>query len=244
MKEEHFFYVPDAAVVRELPESEAQHAMRVLRLGEGDHIFLMDGEGCFYRATVALASKRHCFYSIDKVMSQSKGWNGHVHLAIAPTKMMERMEWMVEKAVEIGVDEITFLNCQFSERQTMRVDRMEKIVVAAMKQSRKPFKPIVHGMTDFAHFIETVNGNVNSVADSFIAHCYDDRPCTYLFDELRSIEANADVTVLVGPEGDFSASEVDFAIAHGFKPVTLGTSRLRTETAGLMAVAMMQLAKT
>ncbi len=246
MKEEHFFYVPGAASDSELPEQEAQHAIRVLRIGEGAQIFLMDGEGCFYRAVVSMAYKKRCFYSIEEAMPQKKGWCGNIHLAIAPTKMMDRMEWMVEKVTEIGVDDITFLNCKFSERQSIRIDRIEKIVVSAMKQSRKPFKPTVTAIVNFAHFIEE-NGNRGNISDGkykFIAHCYDDRLRTYLFDELRNIPSDSDVTVLVGPEGDFSADEVDFAVANGFKPVTLGASRLRTETAGMMSVAMAQLAKT
>ena len=136
MKEARYFYVPSAEAANELPEQEAQHAIKVLRLTEGSDIFLMDGEGCFYEAEVTMASKKRCFYAIRKKLPQQKTWRGSIHLAIAPTKMMERMEWMVEKSVEIGVDEITFLDCQFSERHTLRTDRVEKIMVAAMKQSR------------------------------------------------------------------------------------------------------------
>lgn len=246
MKEERFFYAPDAASTDELPEQEALHATRVLRLAESDEIFLMNGKGRFYRAVITLATKKRCLYRIVDVMPQQKSWAGHVHLAIAPTKMMERMEWMVEKAVEIGVDEISFIDCQFSERQSMRIDRIEKIAIAAMKQSRKPFKPIINGLSIFSHFIEE-----NSIVpDSgvmktrrFIAHCYNELPRHYLFDGLWNMPLDSNVTILVGPEGDFSINEVRLAIEQGYEPVTLGSSRLRTETAGLMAVTMAQLAK-
>lgn len=246
MKEERFFYAPDASSTDELPEQEALHATRVLRLAEGDKIFLMDGKGSFYCAAITLATKKRCLYRIVDVMPQQKSWTGHVHLAIAPTKMMERMEWMVEKAVEIGVDEISFIDCHFSERQSIRIDRIEKIAIAAMKQSRKPFKPIINGLSIFPHFIaknSVVPDNEIMRTRHFIAHCYNEFPRHYLFNELKNMPLDGNVTMLVGPEGDFSIDEVRLAIDQGYEPVTLGSSRLRTETAGLMAVAMAQLAK-
>ena len=240
MKEERFFYAPNASVTKELPEEESQHATRVLRLISGDEIFLMDGKGAFYRAEITLATKKHCLYDIKETMPQEKSWHGRIHLAIAPTKMLERIEWMVEKATEIGFDEITFLNCKFSERKTIRTDRIERIVVSAMKQSRKPYKPVVNEMTEFQNFIDNFDSNNRY---GFIAHCYDEIPRKYLLPEIQKLPSHADVTVLVGPEGDFSMDEVKLAIEHGFKPITLGPSRLRTETAGLMAVTMSQLVK-
>lgn len=238
MKEERFFYVPDAGNAEELPEQEAQHAVKVLRLSEGDPIWLIDGKGCFYQAEVGMANKKRCFYRILKALPQEKTWRGSIHLAIAPTKMMERVEWMVEKATEVGFDGITFVDCKFSERHVVKTERIDKIVVSAVKQSRKSFMPHVVGMTPFADF-------VSSCADDFkfIAHCYDDRPRVDLLDSLQKLPAKASVCVLVGPEGDFSTDEVQQALAHGFQPVTLGNSRLRTETAGLMAVTMAQLVK-
>lgn len=243
MKEERYFYVPDAAEKQELPEEEAQHATRVLRLAEGDDVFLMDGKGSFFRATITVASKKHCLYNIDEAMPQQKSWQGRIHLAIAPTKMMERIEWMVEKATEVGFDEITFLDCKFSERKTIRTDRIERIVVSAMKQSRKPFKPIVNPMTPFSTFIKEHDCRGAGNRHAYIAHCYDEIPKKYLFTELQNIQADDEVIVLVGPEGDFSIDEVRFAMEYGFEPVTLGPSRLRTETAGLMGVTMAQLVK-
>lgn len=238
MKEVRFFYVPDAAQVNELPADEAMHAMRVLRLKGGDELFLMDGVGNFYRAQVTIAATHHCYYEILEVLPQERQWKGHFHLAIAPTKMMDRIEWMVEKATEVGVDEISFLNCAFSERRVVKNPRIEKIIVSAMKQSHKAWKPVLNEMSTFAHFIEQPRNGVK-----YIAHCYDEIPRVNLFDELRKTPDETEMTVLVGPEGDFSIDEVRQAVDYGYQSVSLGTSRLRTETAGLSAVMMMQLSK-
>ena len=238
MKEVRFFYVPDAAQVNELPADEAMHAMRVLRLKGGDELFLMDGVGNFYRAQVTIAATHHCYYEILEVLPQERQWKGHFHLAIAPTKMMDRIEWMVEKATEVGVDEISFLNCAFSERRVVKNPRVEKIIVSAMKQSHKAWKPVLNEMSTFAHFIEQPRSGVK-----YIAHCYDEIPRVNLFDELRKTPDEMEMTVLIGPEGDFSIDEVRQAVDHGYQSVSLGTSRLRTETAGLAAVMMMQLSK-
>ena len=237
MKEVRFFYVPDAANSTELPEEETTHALRVLRLKAGDEMMLMDGKGNYYRAEVTLAHTHHCCYAIKDVLPQERQWKGSVHLAIAPTKMMDRIEWMVEKAVEIGVDELSFLDCQFSERRIVKLPRIEKIVISAVKQSRKAWMPQVNEIKSFDDFINTISSE-----HKYIAHCYDEIPRTYLFDELRLSSDTCDAVVMIGPEGDFSIDEVRRAMDKGFKSVHLGTSRLRTETAGLSAVMMMQLA--
>lgn len=237
MKEVRYFYVPDAANETELPQDEAVHALRVLRLKEGDEMFLMDGEGSFYKAAVTQTNSKHCCYQVLEALPQQRPWAGHVHLAIAPTKSIDRMEWMAEKATEVGFDELTFLDCQFSERRQLREDRIEKIVVSAMKQSRKAWKPKVNAMVPFGKFIEA-----HGEGRRFIAHCYEEFPKKYLFEELQACPAE-DVLVLVGPEGDFSVDEVQLAMQHGYESVSLGESRLRTETAGLVAVMMAQLSK-
>jgi 16S rRNA (uracil1498-N3)-methyltransferase len=238
MKEIRFFFVPDAESQSELPSDEAMHAMRVLRLKGGDEIMLMDGEGCFFKAEVTIASTHHCYYQILEKMPQERQWKGKVHLAVAPTKMVDRVEWMLEKAVEIGVDEVTFLNCQFSERRLLKIQRLDKIVISAVKQSHKAWKPVIREMVPLAQFIESPREGAK-----FIAHCYEEIPRTYLYDELRQLDADEDATVMIGPEGDFSIDEVEAAIQQGYKSVHLGKSRLRTETAGLSAVMMMQLSK-
>lgn len=239
MKEVRFFYAPDAATASELPSEEAMHALRVLRLKIGDEMMLMDGMGNYYRAEVTLAHTKHCFYEVKEVMPQERQWQGRVHLAIAPTKLMDRMEWMLEKTVEIGVDEISFLNCQFSERRLVKIPRADKIVISAVKQSHKAWKTQLNEMTTFKDFIAQPRQG-----RKYIAHCYDEIPRTYLYDELRNTPASEDATVLIGPEGDFSIDEVKEALAQGYVSVHLGKSRLRTETAGLSAVMMMQLSKT
>lgn len=239
MKEVRFFYVPDAATLQELPSEEATHALRVLRLKVGDEMMLMDGKGTFYHAEVTLASSNHCMYTIKETLPQERQWMGNVHLAIAPTKMMDRMEWMIEKSVEVGVDEISFLDCQFSERRTIKLPRAEKIVIAATKQSRKAWITRLNEMVTFNEFI-----SMPHQCRKYIAHCYEEVPRSYLFDELNKPSDTQDTLVLVGPEGDFSIEEVRRAVANGFQSVHLGKSRLRTETAGLSAVMMMQLAQS
>lgn len=239
MKEVRFFYAPDAATSTELPQEEAMHALRVLRLKSGDEMMLMDGKGSFYRAEVTLAHTHHCFYEIKESLPQQPQWKGRVHLAIAPTKLMDRIEWMTEKAVEIGIDELSFLNSQFSERRVVKVPRVDKIVVSAVKQSRKAWKPAVNEIVSFADFIAQPREG-----RKYIAHCYDEIPRTYLYEELQKPSDSDDALVLIGPEGDFSIDEVRKAVANGYQSVHLGESRLRTETAGLAAVMMMQLTKT
>lgn len=247
MKEVRYFYVPDAASKSELPQEEAQHAAKVLRLEAGDEVFLMDGVGNYYRAELTLVSQKHCLYDIKETMPQEKAWNGNIHLAIAPTKNIDRIEWMAEKCTEIGWDELSFLNCKFSERKQIRVDRIEKIVVSAVKQSRKPIMTKVNELTDFKTFITQPREG-----RKFICHCYDEIERKDLFAELSAahsaLPTEGDTLsaggglILVGPEGDFSIDEVRLALDNGFESVTLGDFRLRTETAGLVAVTMLQLA--
>ena len=238
MKESRYFYVPGAAQQNELPPDEATHATRVLRLKEGDEIFLMDGVGSFFKAQITVAATHHCYYEILERQPQQPQWEGHFHLAIAPTKMIERMEWLVEKATEVGVDEISFLDCAFSERRIVKLPRLDKIAVSAVKQSHKAWKPALNDMETFKAFMEEPRSG-----RKYIAHCYEEVPRVNLFDELRKSSEEEDVTVLIGPEGDFSIDEVKMAVANGYQSVDLGKSRLRTETAGLAAVMMMQLAQ-
>lgn len=238
MKEARYFYVPQADAQRELPADEALHALRVLRLRVGDEIFLMDGQGCFYRATIALATGKHCQYDICERLPQQKPWRGHIHLAIAPTKMTDRMEWLAEKATELGIDEISFLHCDNSERKVIRTDRIERIIVAAMKQSRKAWLPKVNPMVPLRDFLRRpIEGG------RFIAHCHEEIERRDFYRLVASQPPTSEsITILIGPEGDFSLSEVRQALSEGYLSVSLGESRLRTETAGLSAVMLSQLA--
>lgn len=237
MKEARYFYVPNATEHNELPTDEAIHAIRVLRLKIGDDIFLIDGKGTFYEAVVTLANSKHCLYKITQTLVQNKTWKGHIHLAIAPTKDISRIEWLVEKATEIGFDEISFLNCQFSERKNLRIDRIGRIVISAMKQSRKAWKPIVNNMLSFEDFMQK-----EVTGQKFICHCYNEIEKTDFFSNINNSGLFEDITVLIGPEGDFSINEVHQALQQQYKSTTLGNSRLRTETAGLAAVLMANLA--
>lgn len=237
MKEARYFYVPNATEDNELPTDEAIHAIRVLRLKIGDDIFLIDGKGTFYEAVVTLANSKHCLYKITQTLVQNNTWKGHIHLAIAPTKDISRIEWLVEKATEIGFDEISFLSCQFSERKNLRIDRIERIVISAMKQSRKAWKPIVNNMLSFEDFMQK-----EVTGQKFICHCYNEIEKTDFFSNINNSGLFEDITVLIGPEGDFSINEVHQALQQQYKSTTLGNSRLRTETAGLAAVLMANLA--
>ena len=222
----HVFYTPDIASNLELPEEEAGHCLRVLRLSIGDEIMLTDGKGCFYKAVISAASGKRCQVKVTETIPQEKGWNGWLHIAMAPTKNMDRTEWFTEKATEIGFDELSFLNCRYSERKVIKKERIEKILVSAVKQSLKATMPVLNEMTDFNKFVSR-----DFKGQKFIAHCYEgEKPL--LKDILRSGE---DALVMIGPEGDFSEEEVAKAIAAGVQPVSLGKSRLRTETAALVA---------
>lgn|SRR5574344_432384 len=236
MKETRYFYCPDALTCNELPPEEATHAVRVLRLKAGDEIFLINGKGCFFKVCVSLVTNRRCVYDITEKMPQEKTWNGSIHLAIAPTKNIDRIEWMSEKITEIGFDHISFLDCKFSERKQIRIDRIEKIIISSVKQSRKAFMPKVDGIMPFKAFIDKYKDS-----RGFIAHCYNEIPRVDLLSEMKLLPPKSDIIIMIGPEGDFSIDEVQYAIDRGFKSISLGKSRLRTETAGLMSVAISQI---
>ncbi|MDY4653634.1 MAG: 16S rRNA (uracil(1498)-N(3))-methyltransferase [Prevotella sp.] len=238
MKEMRFFYVPNVQDNGELPEEEAMHALRVLRLKSGDEIMLTDGTGNFYKAEITVAATRKCVFKLLETIPQTPIWRGHLHLVVSPTKMMERMEWLVEKATEIGFDRISFINCDNSERRVIKVKRLEKIAVSAMKQSRKAWKPIIDEIVSFDELVAESTEGLR-----YIAHCYEEIKKVDLFNQLSISDKDEDVTVFIGPEGDFSLSEVKKAIDAGFVSVSLGESRLRTETAALYSVMMANLCK-
>ena len=225
----YLFYTPDIETSCFLSEEESAHCVRVLRYDRGDEILLTDGRGTTYHARITNPHPRHCEFEILSQEKQEKTHNIYLHVAIAPTKNIERLEWMMEKCTEIGVDEITPLLCRFSERKNLRVDRLEKIILSAAKQSLTPYLPKLNELTDFATLMQQYGGNED--IDKYIAHCYKDEKR-----ELKdAIRKGRDVLILIGPEGDFSEQEVEMAIANGFVPVGLGRSRLRTETASVVA---------
>ena len=217
----------------ELPQDEAGHCLRVLRMKEGDRLLITDGKGSFYNAVISVAQGKRCIVHIESEERQEPLWKGHLHIAMAPTKLMERNEWFVEKAVEIGVDEITFLKTDHSERDVIKMERIEKIAVSAMKQSQKATLPVLNGMTPLRQFLARP-----FTGDRFIAHC---EPGSKVLLQ-DAVVAGHDALVLIGPEGDFSPAEIEAALKADFRPISLGPSRLRTETAALVAVHIMNLA--
>ncbi|TGE28406.1 16S rRNA (uracil(1498)-N(3))-methyltransferase [Hymenobacter metallicola] len=223
----HTFYAPDlTGSTYTLPEDESKHAVRVLRLGVNDPVGLVDGRGGVYQAVVADANPKRCqlrLTATEQVIPRSY----FTHVAVAPTKNLDRMEWLVEKAVEIGVERITFLRCARSERRELKLERLEKIAVSALKQSGQAWLPRLDELTDYAAFIPTV-----APATTFIAHLEEGERTALA----RVAALGAGCCVLIGPEGDFTPAEIELARQRGIRPVTLGASRLRTETAALAAV--------
>lgn len=221
------FFSPDIQTNPLLPEKESQHCVKVLRMREGDTLTVTDGKGFFYDCVLEQAHPKQCLVRILHSTEKPKGWNYELRIAFAPTKQMERNEWFVEKATEIGVDVISPLLCQFSERKDIKKERLEKIAIAAMKQSQHAYLPKIEELTGLDGFLtQTINSK------KYIAHCYNlpKKPLAQLY------KKGEDALILIGPEGDFSREEVEKAIAAGFEPVTLGESRLRTETACLAAL--------
>lgn len=194
-----YFILPIYRKTTNFPEEEAQHCTRVLRLGIGDEITLTDGKGHFYKAEITVATNKRCLVAIKETIFQEPLWPCHLHIAMAPTKNMDRNEWLAEKATEIGFDELTFLNCRFSERKVIKTERIEKILISAIKQSLKARLPKLNEMTDFDKFIAQ-----EFQGQKFIAHCYEgEKP------QLKNVlKAGEDALVLIGPEGDFSEEEV------------------------------------
>ena len=221
------FYAPDILSCPELPEEESGHAVRVLRHVEGDEIDVVDGQGTWYHCRITSAHPKHC--GIEIISSEpDRHWPYRVEVAIGPTKNLDRMEWWLEKATEMGLDRFVPLRCRFSERKELKTERLRKIAVSAMKQSLKATLPQIDEMTDIRSFLnEPYDGQ------KFIAHCMDDQPRQLLS---RLIRAGSNVRILIGPEGDFSAEEVKLALEQGYSPISLGDLRLRTETAALVAL--------
>jgi 16S rRNA (uracil1498-N3)-methyltransferase len=225
----HLFYTPDIfGQTYTLNEDESKHCARVLRLAVGATIYLIDGKGGFYTAQITESHDKRCTVAITNVQHEYGKRKYRLHLAVAPTKNMERYEWFLEKAVEIGVDEITPLLCEHSERKEVKHERAEKIITSAVKQSIKAYHPLLHQITPFKELVKR-----QFDGQKFIAHCFES-PQKQPLKTLLS-KPSAAVLVLVGPEGDFSPEEVNFAKQHGFTEVSLGASRLRTETAGVVA---------
>ncbi len=205
---------------------ESKHIAKVLRKKEGDILHITNGKGILFTANITFANPSQCIAVIDSLVRQ-KDKAYKLHLAVAPTKMNDRYEWFLEKATEIGIDEITPVICDHSERKVVKNERFERIIQSAMKQSLQLYLPKLNPVISFSDFITQKNHN-----QLFIAHCEETNK-----QSLKNVlQPKFDTTILIGPEGDFSTKEIELAVASGYIPVTLGETRLRTETAAMVAV--------
>jgi 16S rRNA (uracil1498-N3)-methyltransferase len=211
-----------------LEAEEARHCTQVLRMREGEELALVDGKGGFYQGVLSAIGKRECRVTITSDEQDFGKRPFRVHIAVAPTKNMSRWEWMLEKATEIGVDQVTPLLSKRSERAHVRHDRLEKIAVSAMKQCMQAYLPLISEPMDFEELVTRA-----AYPQQFIPHCLPGEK-THLS---QNCEPGKDVLILIGPEGDFTPEEIELALSHDFQPVSLGPTRLRTETAGLVALA-------
>jgi 16S rRNA (uracil1498-N3)-methyltransferase len=223
----HLFYCPDiTGTAYTLSEEESKHCIRVLRLKQGGTIHITDGRGNTHECRITGDHPKRCAVDIVSTISTPARSSGHLHIAIAPTKNTERFEWFLEKATEIGIDEITPLFCQHSERTVLKLPRLEKVMASAMKQSLKSWLPQLREPREFADLI-----TAGFSGQKFIAYCETGKE-----QHLKALlKPGTDTIILIGPEGDFAPSEIETAVSNGFIPVSLGSSRLRTETAGVVA---------
>jgi 16S rRNA (uracil1498-N3)-methyltransferase len=224
----NLFYAPELSLelTFTLNPDESHHAVRVLRLAAGDPIILVNGRGGWYEATITHPGPKACIVEITKVSSGIGKPPYDLHIALAPTKQIDRYEWFLEKATEIGITDITPLICEHSERKEVKTDRQLRIVIAAMKQSLTAFHPVINEPVSFKNFIKKPISGIKA-----IAHCQ-------MGNKLwlnQLINKSLPITILIGPEGDFSNQEIGIAVENGFQPITLGKTRLRTETAGVVA---------
>ncbi len=227
------FYTPELNPAHPsfiLSEEESKHAIRVLRLTVGDQVHLIDGRGGLYLAELADAHPKRTVLHILSVQENFQKFPYHLHMVVAPTKNIDRIEWFLEKATEIGIQEITPIICEHSERKEVKIDRLNKVIVAAMKQSYKAYMPQLNPAVSFAQFIK--EQAADSTAIKAMAHCVD-ADKKYIS---QISQAHGRYMILIGPEGDFSEKEIEMALAAGFQPISLGEARLRTETAALAAV--------
>ena len=228
------FFVPDIQEgLFELPSEEARHAVQVLRKRVGEVLNIVDGKGGWYQAEIVETTKRSCTVQAHRIRQEERRANFKLTMAVSPTKSNDRFEWFLEKATEIGVDRIIPLQCKRTERPKIRLDRYEKVLVSAMKQSLQAWKPELSPLTP----IKEVISGLSEQSAAYIGWC-DDSINSPLVDNFRP---NVDVLILIGPEGDFTAEEVSAARAAGCLPVTLGPNRLRTETAAVVATQMVAL---
>ncbi len=225
IEETTYFYAPDILVDGLLPAEESAHAIRVLRKGQGDTLLVTDGQGTLYRTTILSADPTATYLSIDHIVKQDKGTRPLLRIGIAPTKNIDRIEWLVEKLTEVGISAIDIICTERTIRRKVNLDRIDKIITSAMKQSQKLIRPQLLWHDSLSRFLSLPMPN-----QKFIAHCDED---TERIDIKALFRPGIGSAFLIGPEGDFSPSEVEKSRSAGFVPVSLGSERLRTETAGL-----------
>jgi 16S rRNA (uracil1498-N3)-methyltransferase len=224
----HVFYTPDIESNEyDLNEDESRHCVKVLRLGTGARVHLIDGRGHLYMAEIIAVSKKNVRLQILEVKEEYNKRNHHLHIAVAPTKNIERLEWFLEKATEIGIDEITPIICDRSERKIVKIERLVKVITSAVKQSLQAYHPVLRPQIRLVDFLSQSYSSTK-----LIAHCNSDDVRQYI-SEVSSVDRS--YTVLIGPEGDFTNEEIYLALQNDYKPITLGNTRLRTETAALQA---------
>lgn len=233
----YLFYAPDIETSLTLPEEESAHCVQVLRRTARDRIEVTDGAGKLFHCVITNPHRKHCELQIERAEQPEALHEGYIHLCVAPTKNIDRLEWCIEKCVEMGVDEITPILCDHSERKTINYERLQKILVSAAKQSLKTRFPILHPLTKMTDL--RIDG------DRFIAHCMTEEEQPSLQAAYRSSDTKHALqnevvrghktTILIGAEGDFSPAEINWALTNGYVPVSLGAARLRTETAALVA---------
>lgn len=222
------FYAPDINTAYLLPEGESGHAVRVLRRRPGDEVEAVDGKGTLYRCRLLDDNHRGAAVEIAERIALPKVWKPYITVAVAPTKHADRMEWLVEKLVEIGIDRFVPLRCERSERKELKRERIEKIAISAMKQSLKAVLPRIDDTVTLKNFLAECAA---SPTQRFVGYCDADTPRRLL---AKAYTPGSDVTLLIGPEGDFSPAEIEACLNAGFVPVTMGDNRLRTETAALV----------
>jgi 16S rRNA (uracil1498-N3)-methyltransferase len=222
------FYNPDIDETTEsfsFDKEESKHIIKVLRKKDSDILYVTNGSGLLFETEITLASDNKCIVAVRSI-KKSPTPKFRLHLAVAPTKMNDRFEWFLEKATEIGIQEITPIICDRSERKVINLERFEKIILSAMKQSNETYFPKLNEAVSFKEFIKQKNQGLQ-----FIAHCEE----TDKKSLKETLKPNENVTLLIGPEGDFSEKEIALAIENKYQPVTLGNTRLRTETAAVVA---------
>ena len=224
----HVFYTPDInGSAYSLNEEESKHCTRVLRLKEGDPVTLVDGKGGLYQALIKSTGKREVQLAVISSEQEYQKRNHRLHIAVAPTKNIDRLEWFLEKATEIGIDEITPIIAERSERKVVKDDRLFKVITAAVKQSLQAYHPQLNTAVSLADFLKK-----ESADTKMIAHCIAGEPRRFISE---IIQPHQSYTILIGPEGDFSPDEIQSALSNQYQPISLGNTRLRTETAALAA---------